>query len=201
MRTHGWGGDPPGDDDEAVRRIQAAARRCVEQHGRVGIAEVARELGVTRQTVYRYFASADALTTATAITASLPFLAELSAHLEPMGDHPDRVAVEAVAHTIERVRTDRFVGFVLRSDQIGRYGATVTSDPAHQLARSVLDRFPVDWSARGVDEQVLDELAEHLLRTIQSFLISPGEPPRRGEELRAYLERWVAPAVRAQTSR
>ena len=36
-----------------------------------------------------------------------------------------------------------------------------------------------------------DAVAEHLLRIIQSFVIDPGRPPRRGVELRNYLRRWV----------
>jgi hypothetical protein len=30
MRTHGWGGHPPADDEEAVERIFEATRSCVE---------------------------------------------------------------------------------------------------------------------------------------------------------------------------
>ncbi|MGA7054473.1 MAG: TetR/AcrR family transcriptional regulator, partial [Mycobacterium sp.] len=33
MRTHGWLGEPPSSDDEAVTRILAAADRCVQQRG------------------------------------------------------------------------------------------------------------------------------------------------------------------------
>src|SRR5208282_5099353 len=60
VRTHGWAGRPPADDDEAVQRILAAAKLCIDRDGaESGIAEVARELGVTRQTVYRYFPSTE----------------------------------------------------------------------------------------------------------------------------------------------
>ena len=52
-------------------------------------------------------------------------------------------------------------------------------------------RFDVDWAGLGFTDADLDELAEHLLRIIQSFVIDPGRPPRRGEELRDYLRRWV----------
>ncbi|PRC52759.1 TetR family transcriptional regulator, partial [Mycobacterium sp. ITM-2017-0098] len=41
----------------------------------------------------------------------------------------------------------------------------------------------------------LDQLSEHLLRIIQSFVLDPGRPPRHGEELRAYLSRWVGSAL------
>lgn len=36
----------------------------------------------------------------------------------------------------------------------------------------------------------LDELAELMLRLLQSFLIDPGHPPRSPQQFRAYLRRW-----------
>jgi hypothetical protein len=59
----------------------------------------------------------------------------------------------------------------------------------------MLRRFDVDWAAHGLDDDDLDELAEHLLRIIQSFVLDPGRPPRVGEELRSYLRRWVGGAL------
>lgn len=66
---------------------------------------------------------------------------------------------------------------------------------AVDFARAVLRRFDVDWQGLGFTDTDLDELAEHLLRIIQSFVIDPGRPPRTGPELRAYLRRWVGSAV------
>jgi hypothetical protein len=59
----------------------------------------------------------------------------------------------------------------------------------------MLRRFDVDWTACGYSDTDLDELAEHLLRIIQSFVIDPGRPPRTGQALRVYLRRWVGGAV------
>jgi hypothetical protein len=56
-------------------------------------------------------------------------------------------------------------------------------------------RFDVDWAGLGFTDDHLDELAEHLLRIIQSFVIDPGRPPRQGDELRQYLRRWVGSTV------
>ena len=56
-------------------------------------------------------------------------------------------------------------------------------------------RFDVDWAGLGYSDADLDELVEHLLRIIQSFVIDPGRPPRQGAELRGYLRRWVGAAI------
>jgi hypothetical protein len=57
-------------------------------------------------------------------------------------------------------------------------------------------RLDVDWAALGFSDDDLAELAEHLLRIIQSFVTDPGRPPRTGEKLRDYLRRWVGGAIR-----
>ncbi len=74
---------------------------------------------------------------------------------------------------------------------------SVTSDIALHFAHSMVRRFDVDWAGLGFSDADLDELAEHLLRIIQSFVIDPGRPPRQGDELRAYLRRWVGAAISA----
>ena len=62
MRTHGWSGATPADDDEAIARILDAARRRIDLSGKdFGISDVAKDVGVTRQTVYRYFPSTESL--------------------------------------------------------------------------------------------------------------------------------------------
>ena len=61
-RRRGWSGHPPRTDEEAGQRIIAAAVELIDQTGAaVSLAEVATSLGVIRQTVYRYFPTADAL--------------------------------------------------------------------------------------------------------------------------------------------
>jgi hypothetical protein len=71
----------------------------------------------------------------------------------------------------------------------------VTGDLALDFGHSMVRRFDVDWPRLGFTDADLDELAEHLLRIIQSFVTDPGRPPRTGDDLRRYLRRWVGSAV------
>ncbi len=78
-RRRGWGGSPPADDEEASQRIVAAAVDLIDRTGaEISIADVAQSLGVIRQTVYRYFPSADALMRAAAIASVEGFLERLT---------------------------------------------------------------------------------------------------------------------------
>lgn len=195
MRTHGWAGATPASDEEAVERILDAARRAIDERGAaMRIADVARDLGVTRQTVYRYFGSTEALLVATAVAEAGPYLDSLTTHLRDIHD-PAEAVVEAIAHTLERLPHEKYLGLLLASGRAGAFSAGVTSDVARTFGRSMLQRFAVDWAAVGITGRRLDSLTEHMLRVLQSFVIDPGRPPRRGAELRDYLREWVAPAI------
>ncbi|MFE3543123.1 TetR/AcrR family transcriptional regulator [Nocardia sp. NPDC059177] len=196
MRRHGWSGTVPGTDAEAVDRILTAARAVIERSGAAfTMAEIARELGVTRQTVYRYFPNADALITATALAETGRFLDVLAAELDRITD-PAEAVVEGIAYTLETLPEDRYLSLLLMPGRASAFPAEVTSDTALALGRSILERFAVDWDQAGITGSRLDELVEHMLRVVASFVLDPGRPPRRGTELRAYLTTWVAPAVR-----
>jgi AcrR family transcriptional regulator len=197
VRTHGWSGSAPATDDEAVARILDAASKAVDERGSdVSIADVARTLGVTRQTVYRYFASTEALLVAAAVHAADDFLDRLAEHLRGLTDPVDAVT-EAIATALEWLPKDKHIGLLIAPGRADEHTASVTSDVALQFANAVLRRFDVDWGALGFTDDGLDELAEHLLRIIQSFILDPGRPPRTGEALREYLRRWVGSAVTA----
>jgi AcrR family transcriptional regulator len=195
MRTHGWSGAAPASDAEAIDRILAAAKRAIDKQGsEIRITDIARELGITRQTVYRYFPSTDALLVATAISEAAPYLDALTEHLAEIHE-PAEAVVEAIAHTLERLPEEQYLCLLLSSGRSGAFAAGVTSDTALTFGRTMLQRFAVDWHAVGITDDKLDSLTEYMLRILQSLVIDPGRPPRRGQVLRTYLNVWVTPAV------
>ncbi|WP_200871888.1 helix-turn-helix domain-containing protein [Actinomadura welshii] len=65
-------------DEKAIERILTTARRHIDERNRaIRIADIARDLGVTRQTVYWYFPSTEALLQHTT--------------MEETGPYPDRI--------------------------------------------------------------------------------------------------------------
>lgn len=194
MRTHGWSGAKPASDQEAVARILDAAGKTIEVHGAdFSISDVARTVGVTRQTVYRYFASTEALLIAAAVHAVDGFLDRLTAHMAGIRN-PAEAVTEALATALEWLPREKYIGLLIAPGGSAHI-ESVTSDIAQQFARDMVQRLDVNWAAEGYSGADLDELAEHLLRIIQSYVIDPGRPPRRGDQLRAYLRRWVGNAL------
>jgi len=200
MRTHGWSGATPADDDEAIARILDATKRRIDRSGKdFGISDVAKDVGVTRQTVYRYFPSTEALLFATSVSEVAPYLDSLTRHVRKIHD-PAEVVVEGIAHTLERLPHERYLSLLLTPGKASAFSAGVTSDMAMSFGRALLERFDVDWSSAGIADDDLDQLVEFMLRIFQSLVIDPGRPPHEGKELRAFLRRWVAPAISAPVS-
>ncbi len=197
-RRRGWGGSPPKDDEEAHRRIVATAVELIGRTGAaVSIADVADALGVIRQTVYRYFPSAESLLTAAAIASVDGFLDRLAAHVAGLDD-PAEAMTEAALFTLADVRRTPHLAIVLTSSYSTIDPDSMTSVQAKSFGMTMIHRFDVDWERHGYDEPALEELVEFVLRTMHSFLVSPGNPPRGEDELRAYLRRWMGASISAQ---
>jgi AcrR family transcriptional regulator len=175
----------------AIDRILAATRDCIDVKGAAtSITDVADQLSVTRQTVYRYFASTDDLLRATAIDAAGEFMDRLASKVAHIQD-PGRVVVEIVAYALERLPLEPYLGLLLTSERAGTFAQGVTSATAIAFGHSLFQRVNVDWEAAGITNQLFDEFVEHVLRTVQSLVLDPGDPPRTGKALRQYLSRWL----------
>ena len=69
QRRKPWNGKPPETQDAARRFLLDVATDCIDRFGlsKASLSDVAQAAGVTRQTVYRYFADADDLFRAAAV--------------------------------------------------------------------------------------------------------------------------------------
>ena len=195
MRSRGWAGSTPASDEEAIARILNAVDEVVAERGSaMRLADVARTLGVTRQTVYRYFPNADALLIASAMRAVDGFIDQVAQHVRGLND-PVAAIVESVSFGIENLAGDPQLENLLARPHEGEAITSLTSDTAITFCLSVFHRFDVDWRLHGFDTAALNELAQMTLRTVQSLMIDPLQPPLDGIALRRFLTRWLGPAI------
>ena len=201
MRAHGWAGSPPSDAIEARARILTATRERLAEFGTTSTAEVAEYVGITRQTVYRYFPTTEDLLNAAATEAVAGLTADLvdhvRAHLSATGGDAGDAVVEGLAYVFEHLRGDPALNRLIAPGRLGTTVADLTSSSSIDLGRTLIAGFGIDWDELGWDEARQRELVEHLLRTLQSLILDPGDPVRTGPELREYLQRWLAPALRS----
>ncbi|BBX26655.1 TetR family transcriptional regulator [Mycolicibacterium alvei] len=197
-RRRGWDGRPPASDEEASERIVAAAVALIAETGTgISIADVAASLGVIRQTVYRYFPTAEALMHAAAIASVEGFLDRLAESVRGITD-PAEAMTEGVMFTLEEVARIPHIRIMLSGPQAATSSVNVASGEGQAFGMRMITRFDVDWEKYGYDETALRELVEFTLRTMLSFFVAPNEPGRSREELRRFVRRWLGGAILAQ---
>ncbi len=196
MGRKGWAGSPPRDDDEARKRIVDAALTCIERHGpaQTTLSDVADSLGITRRTVYRYFATTEDLFTAAAEVALGGFVARIEGFTADIDDVAGQL-VEIVAFIIERLPSEPLLTLLLENDRTNQFSRRMLAPVVITRCRIILQHSRIDWDALDYRSADIDELVEFLLRIIQSMVIAPAEPARDGTSLRAFLHRWVGPAL------
>ena len=198
MGHHGWQGNPPRTEDEARQRILAATRSSVEKLGsaKMTVSTVAAELGVTRQTVYRYYPSHADLLGAVAQAGLDDFAERMVKHLSTFTTPAD-VAIEAIVYAVEMIPQEPSIGLLFQAGETEVFGRDVTSTASYSIGADILRRVPVDWSDIGVDDQELEGLAEILMRLFGSLLQYPGDRPSSPDEIRLLARRWLGPALQA----
>ena len=143
-----WAGRPPADDAEASQRIRDAARRCIDRNGvNVRIAEVARELGVSRPTIYRHYSSGQAVLRAVALESIDPLLARVASMEVDLRATPAEVVAEASCLLFEWLCRDS------QLQQLTRFGSgagtdDVTSSVALLLTRGLIERAGAAFDGR-----------------------------------------------------
>ncbi|MFI0350049.1 TetR/AcrR family transcriptional regulator [Actinomadura sp. 9N407] len=195
MARHGWGGRPPASDAEAWQRIVDATARCIDRHGvaKTTLSDVANELGVTRQTVYRHFDRISDIIGEVAAQGAESFVDRLIAHLQGISD-PAEAVVEGMVFCVRTIPTEPRLSLLLQLGDSNAFGRGATTADTIAYGAKMLQRFPVDWAAAGIGEDDLNGLAEIIMRLLTSLLQHPGRPMQDEARLRALLNRWLAPA-------
>lgn len=187
-----WDGDPPALRAARDRLIEAAST-CIATEGlaNVSVAAVAAGAGVSRQTVYRYFAGRDDLVAAALFSASDRLRGEILDRLRHLADPADQV-VEALVWARALILDDPVLSAI--------------GDPTRNLGVSALTFTEVDgieWTEqtlRSVGESAgwapaeAAEAFELILRVFMSLIFSP-KPERTDEQLRAFLYRRLIPGL------
>jgi AcrR family transcriptional regulator len=197
MGYHGWQGNPPRTEDEARQRIVEAATACIDRAGlaKTSLSDIAAEAGVTRQTVYRYFPRLPDILAAVAIAGVEAFAERMERHLASF-DSPAEVAVESVLFSLHTVPREPYLGLLLEAGEADVFTGAVTSPLSFALGARILRNTPVDWAAAGVTtDDDFQGLAEILMRLFLSFLQYPSTPALADDDLRAFVRRWIGPAL------
>jgi AcrR family transcriptional regulator len=107
----------PTSTDDTRERILAAAERCIDRHGirKTTMDDVAGEVGLSRPSVYRYFADRDDLLIELITRHAQALLVRARKSISRQASLPDQI-VETVLYTAEHARRDPLTRHVLDPD-------------------------------------------------------------------------------------
>ncbi|KWX68916.1 TetR/AcrR family transcriptional regulator [Mycobacterium sp. NAZ190054] len=186
--------------DPATRHILDAAVVEFERHGfrRVALEDVARRAGVSRTTIYRRFANKDELVGAVIERENVRLFADIAAELKQAGPQSNYY-VEAFTLSILKFRQHRVLhqmitdepGLVL--ELAGRYYRAAIE----RMADALRIIFPPGFADR-IGADVVDELADCILRYATMVLLLPGaQPVQTADDIRAFARQHFLPSLPA----
>jgi AcrR family transcriptional regulator len=107
----------PTNTDDARERILAAAERCIDRHGirKTTMDDVACEVGLSRPSVYRYFADRDDLLIELISRHGRALVDRARKSISRQGSLPDQL-VESLLYTADQARRDALTRHVIDPD-------------------------------------------------------------------------------------
>lgn len=196
-RRKAWNGRPPETPEAARRFLVEIARDCVERLGlqKAGLSDVAEAAGVTRQTVYRYFTSADDLFHSAAALSSGGFYERLHERAMRRRTLATRLT-ECLVFAILEVPRDPHLGLLVGSSE----HFTVNAALSLAFVQDEIVRLAGGDDASPLSARDVDEIAELLIRLLLSFLSDTGVP-RDEAALRAFLLRIIEPVIESRIAK
>lgn len=156
-------------------RILDAAFRAVATHGlaRLTMDDVARLAGLSRQTVYRYFPSKDALIVALVEREEEAFIDGVRAANDRL-DRLEDVMREAILFSLRTARDHPLLGRLLASEpEVLLPYLTTRGSGLVARARAVIEELA--GGRADVDRELVHRAADLAVRAIVSYVITPSD--------------------------
>lgn len=170
-----------------------AAIACLQRYGleKTGMSDIACAAGVSKPTVYNYFASRDELLQSALGRAGRALGERLIEHAQRFPTPADQV-VEAVLFCLREIPNEPGLA-VTSSSQLDGFGARGALRPTGlAIARHVLAEL---FGHRSDLLDDVDEIAEILIRWMLSLLTLDGPASREEDQTRALLHRRMIPGL------
>jgi AcrR family transcriptional regulator len=187
--------DPPTENIE--QRLLDAALEAATIHGitKLSMGDVARRAGLSRQTLYRYFPSKDALIAEVVSAQTTDLIGQVLGAAAPIDD-PRRSLEAALLAALRLLRDHPLLDRLLRTEPESLLPLLTTEDsPAMSQVRAIVELLVAERAPATVDDDpvALRRFADIVTRLIISYAISaPDDPP---EVVAHYLSMFLIPDV------
>jgi AcrR family transcriptional regulator len=187
----------PTTTDDARERILAAAERCIDRHGirKTTMDDVACEVGLSRPSVYRYFADRDDLLVELITRHARALLDRARKSIARQSSLPDQI-VESVLYTAEHARRDPLTRHIIDPDATSLGRRMIASGTTEMMRAEMWD--PVLDAALANNELPpgLPRSDIHLWLGDVTLMVMRGLEDGEGDvrRYRSIVRRFVVPA-------
>ena len=183
----------PSYEDVLRAKIMDAAIVCMTEKGidKTRIGDIATMLGISRQTIYNYFANKNRLFDAVLSREAISLVDKIARHIDQFDALDDKLT-QAFLCAIEEFPQNPVLSHVITSG--GQYLREVGHSRAQMqlfgelVLQSVFEQHPELKNDSA-------EICEFLSRNIISFLLMPDPEPRTPQELEGYVRRRLLPGL------
>lgn len=175
------------------QRIIDAAKRCMSRWGtqKSSMNDIAREAGVSRNTLYCHFTNRDDVISAAMLQAGNDFASRLISHIGNFEGSRERV-VEGTLFALTNMLNEPYLGLVNSPDLAGVVNHALESDEGLKLVYAVTTKM-LEHEPQLQNDIV--EIAEVMSRLLLSLVLIKGPVVRDIDATRAFLVRRLLPAV------
>jgi len=192
------------DPEEAVELLKRAAERCVDRHGihKTTMEDIAREAGISRPSVYRYFEDRDELLLAVMAERSGALIERAHRFMRRQPTFDDAI-VEGLLYIADHGRRDPFTRRLVASEDSQESQRLLRSNnAAARFASEFWDPILDDAQAEGVLPLELPREEIHFWLAqvgLMLMTILDGKPDST-DRARRLLRGFVVPAFRSGSS-
>lgn len=180
-------------EDLLRNRIMDAAIVCIGKKGidKTRIGDIAKELGIARQTIYNYFSSKNELLDLTFSREAVALAENTAAHIDNYADLTDKF-VQAFLYAYVEFPRNPVLGHIVESGSSFMREVGISRHAMQAFGEIVLQKV---FSEQPFLNAQAAEVAELLSRTIMSFILMPDKNPRSEAELEGFIRRRVIPGL------
>jgi AcrR family transcriptional regulator len=182
---------------DARERILAAAERCIERHGirKTTMDDVASEVGLSRPSVYRYFADRDDLLIELITRHSRALIDRAQKSISRQSSLPDQI-VEGLLYIADQSRRDPLTRHLIEPDGTNVGRRMITSGTSEMLRAELFDPYLDAAVANNELPRGLSRAEIHLWLGGLGLMLMRGLEDGEADlkRYRSILRRFVAPA-------
>jgi AcrR family transcriptional regulator len=183
--------------DDVRERILAAAERCIDRHGirKTTMDDVASEIGLSRPSVYRYFADRDDLLVELIARHARALNDRAHKSISRQSSLPDQI-IEGVLNIADNTRRDPLTRHAIDTDGSSLCRRMIASGMAQMLRAEIWDRYLDTAVANNELVPGLPRSDIHLWLGSLTKMVVRGLEDGDGDlkRYRSILRRFVAPA-------